>query len=254
MDPKVSIITPSFNQAGFLESTIKSVLDQHYSKLEYQIFDGGSRDGSLEIIKMYSDKLSYWEIKKDNGQSHAVNKGFERASGDILSWINSDDIINQGSIHKIVTVFNNPEIKWLTGDCEVIDEKGKIIGYYRSELPNSSFHWLNMFVRGYSCSIIQPSTFWRREVINSVGNLNESLHYSFDHEFFYRVYKAFGPPFVINEPLSQFRLHDQSKTNSKESKFRRENMKIGLRYARGESLKNQLYLFAVNFRERVLHG
>jgi glycosyltransferase involved in cell wall biosynthesis len=247
-----SIITPSFNQASFLRKTMDSVLDQHV-KLEYIIIDGGSTDGSSEIIQSRKDRLKFWISEKDSGQAQAINKGFLRAEGDIIGWLNSDDIYLQGALLKIMKEFENPKVMWVTGDCEVINENDLVTGYYKTELPLNYFHWLNLFVRGYSCSMIQPSTFFRINLLKEVGYLDESLHYSFDHEFFLRILRKYGMPKIIPEPLSRFRIHSSSKTSLNKKYFLKENRIIGLRYAKEEPLKRRLYLYAVNFRQKFIN-
>src|ERR1035437_4288596 len=128
MYPKISVITPSFNQGKYLESTIKSVLEQDYPNLEYIVIDGGSEDNSVEIIKKYEKHLAYWESVKDKGQSHAINKGFAIATGEILAWLNSDDTYEQNAIYNIAEWFRKyPELDFIYGDVNIIDEKGAVL-------------------------------------------------------------------------------------------------------------------------------
>lgn len=224
--PKISVITPSYNQASFLEATLLSVLDQNYPNLEYFVIDGGSTDGSVEILKRYSSKLSWWVSEKDSGQSNAINKGFARCTGEIVCWINSDDLLLPGTLDIVAKSFSDQNTFWLTGNCRKIDAKGDNMGVIHCQLPRSAEEWLNSFARGYSFPIVQPSTFWRRSALNRVGFLNEKLHYSFDHEFLYRVFSVYGKPVIIERFLSAFRLHGDSKTVSNTKAFILENRKI----------------------------
>ncbi|WP_075590610.1 glycosyltransferase family 2 protein [Labilibacter marinus] len=242
---KISIITPSFNQGKFLEETILSVLDQNYPKLEYIIIDGGSTDNSVDIIKKHQDKLAYWISEKDDGQSHAINKGFQKATGDIICWLNSDDLLQPDTLKLVSDQFKNKQTNWLTGNCSTIDAQSKTIGSYTCNIPPSNKEWLNHFARGASFAILQPSTFWKKEIIDKVGLLNQKLHYSFDHEYFLRMYLQFGKPNVINKNLSAFRLHDESKTVSTKEAFHKENRKIARNYISHLPIKEQVYLWAV---------
>lgn len=129
--PLVSIITPSFNQAEFLEATIQSVLGQDYPRIEYSIVDGGSTDGSVDVIKAYEQRLAWWVSEKDQGQTDAINKGFARAKGEILAWINSDDTYNPGAVGSAVKyLMEHPEIALVYSDCNYINEKGEVIGKF----------------------------------------------------------------------------------------------------------------------------
>lgn len=157
--PKISIITPSYNQARFLEQTIQSVLDQSYPNLEYIIMDGGSTDGSAAIIKKYERHLKYWVSEKDKGQADAVYRGFEMASGDIFGYINSDDYYLPGALHHIAERFaEHPEIQWLIGGCLTVNSNGKIITKFYGAEQN--------FESLLCCGPVfcQMSCFWRREI------------------------------------------------------------------------------------------
>lgn len=254
MKLKLSIVTPSYNQGQYLEHTITSVVDQNYSSLEYIIMDGGSTDNSIEIIKKFGRAITYWASEKDNGQAHAINKGLRMLSGDIVGWINSDDLYTPGTFEVVTEAFKDPAVMWVTGNCEVIDEHEKVTDQYRAEIPSTSMQWLRTLICGYSYSFLQPSTFWRKEVMTKTGLLNELFHYSFDHEFFYRILKNVGPPKVLDRKLSQFRLHSTSKTSSGIDKFSKENRQIGLLHAHNESLKDMMYLYALYLRYRYKNG
>lgn len=210
--PKITIITPSYNQGQFIEKTILSVLSQNYPNLEYIVMDGGSTDGTVEILKKYSNKL-IWFSEKDKGQSEAINKGFKMAKGEIIGFLNSDDLLLPGTLEKIAGIFLvNPDCIWLTGKCKVIDEKGKEI---RSLITSYKNFWL----RHYSYQkllilnfISQPATFWRRSLIfdSRIGFFDERLDYSMDYDYWLRLGKYF-PPNIIDDYLAKYRIHQTSK-------------------------------------------
>lgn len=215
--PLISIITPSYNQARFLEETIVSVLSQNYPNLEYIIIDGGSTDGSIEIIKKYGNHLKYWVSEKDNGQSHAINKGFSRATGDILAWINSDDYYLPDAFNTMATAsIEFPNSLWFyAGTYWLSNNNQSYVGGI--EDPEIASWYLK-------CLVSQPGVFWRRKIWNQVGSLvDENMHFSFDYDLWLK-FAAFQPiPQIITEPIAVFRLHEESKTTNYSSSFKAEN-------------------------------
>lgn len=208
--PKISIVTPSLNQGKYLESTILSVLNQDYPCLEYIVIDGGSTDNSIEIIKKYESCLSYWISEPDSGQPEAINKGLHKSNGDILHWLNSDDELLPGTLFLLAYYFrDHPEIGCVMGDLEIIDSGGLTLTLKKA-VP-FDFH-----TSLYSaCLVPQPSTMFRRSAWQSTGDLNTSLHYQFDFEYFLRM-AALGIKFdILGKPLAKFRLHKESKTISR---------------------------------------
>jgi glycosyltransferase involved in cell wall biosynthesis len=206
----ISIVTPSFNQCNYIRYTIASVLSQKYNKYEYIIMDGGSTDGSLNIIKEYSKNLKYWISEKDGGQSDAINKGFRHAAGGILAYINSDDLYCPGAFEIVAEYFkSNPAIDVVIGDQETIDYEGRIVDIKKS-IPISFKRSL------YSaCAVAQPATFFTRRAWELAGELDITLRYQMDFEYFLRM-QAKGIRFgLIKHPLAQFRVHGESKTVSK---------------------------------------
>lgn len=209
--PRISIITPSFNQGDFIEETIQSVLEQGYPNLEYIIVDGGSPDGTLDIIKKYERWLS-WISEPDRGQAHAINKGLCMATGEVIAYLNSDDLYQPGALFQVGNFFaDHPDASWVTGKCRIIDsdnlEIRNIITWYKN-------FWL--LVKSYSVLLVidyisQPATFWRKSIMDEVGFFDESLYYTLDYDYSLRVGKN-NRLWVINDYLASFRVHPSSKT------------------------------------------
>lgn len=222
---KISIITPSFNQGAFIEETIKSVLNQGYPNLEYIIIDGDSTDNTKEILKKYNKKI-IWMSEKDKGQSDAINKGMKMATGDILAFLNSDDLYAHGALHKVAKFFNtHPNAQWITGNYYIIDNKGKKIRMY--------VKWYKRFLRLFSSYtllcftnyIIQPSTFWRMNVQKKVGLFDEELPYEMDYDYWLRIGIKY-PLFCSEETFSFFRLHESSKSGFQYKNQFKEEIKV----------------------------
>lgn len=223
--PKISIITPSYNQAQFLEETIQSVLGQNYPNLEYWIIDGGSTDGTLEILKKYNGQIK-WISEPDHGQTHAINKGLQRATGEIVAFLNSDDIYEPGALFAVGRYFlSNRDAVWLSGRCLNVDEFGCRI---RSFIQRYKNFWLRLnsypvlLVLNY---ISQPATFWRRSALQKVGYLNEDLHYTMDYEYWLRLGKEYRLN-VLNRDLASFRIHGLSKSGTTPNKQFDEELKV----------------------------
>ncbi len=206
--PLVSIITPSFNQANYIEETILSVREQDYPHIEHIVIDGGSTDGTLDILRKYEDRLT-WVSEKDSGQAEAINKGFRQATGDILGWVNSDDMYVHGAIRTIVEHFQtHPDDCFIYGDAEALDETGKSFGI-RTHVKQGG--WKELV--GELDFIVQPASFWRTEVWKTCGELDETLHYTLDYEYWMRAARQF-PPRYIPVLLAKERLYAAAKTFS----------------------------------------
>lgn len=224
--PKISIVTPSYNQGEFLEQTILSVLGQNYPNLEYIIIDGNSTDNSVEIIKKYEKHLKYWVSEPDNGQSEAINKGFSYTSGEILAWINSDDMYLPGVFNLIIEHITPKKIGILFGNCIHISHQNNKLLSHGSDVV-SSYHSTKLEETDF---IIQPSSFWTRETWLKVGKLNEDMHYGFDWEWFLRAKKINIPFYPISKPISIYRIHDAHKTGTGGIKRQREISQLYSQY------------------------
>jgi glycosyltransferase involved in cell wall biosynthesis len=243
--PKISIVTPSLNQANYIETTIQSVLNQGYPSLEYIIVDGGSTDGTLEILKKYEKHLT-WSSQKDQGQSDAINKGFRKASGDILAFINSDDCYEPGALHKVGDFFaRHPKAHWVTGKCRIINEQGheqrRLITQYKNL-------WLSL--KSYKVLLVldyisQPATFWRRTLIEKIGYFDENEHLSMDYDFSLRIGQQF-PLHVIHSYLAAFRIHRSSKSRLIREHFN-SDLAIARNYTNSRPLQrlHQLHNFLI---------
>lgn len=225
--PKISIITPSYNQDLYLEDTILSVLGQNYPNLEYIIIDGGSTDDSVSIIKKYEHQLAYWISEEDEGQSHAINKGFEKATGEILAWLNSDDLYMPNIFNYIANeiLINGDGVYF--GNCIHFKEEDKVLTTFGSKVhEDKQNEKLQLF--DY---IIQPTSFWTRDVWIKNGILDQKLHYTFDWEWFLRAKKNDISFNEINKTIALYRIHQQHKTGTGGNARQMEIQEIYNRYS-----------------------
>lgn len=214
-----SIITPSFNQGKFIEETLESVFNQTYTNYEHIIIDGGSTDETIEILKKYKAKYPSkikWISEKDKGQSDAINKGLKMAAGDILCYLNSDDIFIPNTLQLVADFFTkNKEADWLTGNYIIIDENGNeiqsFIKNYKTILASMPFKERLLEIVNF---INQPSTFWRKQVYKKIGGFSLDYRYNMDYDYWIRMIKAGYKINYINKPLSKFRIHRKSKGGS----------------------------------------
>jgi glycosyltransferase involved in cell wall biosynthesis len=222
--PKISVVTPSFNQAVFLERTIQSVLSQNYPNLECIIIDGGSTDGSVDIIKKYEKNLAYWVSEKDNGQTHAINKGFRRATGDIVAWLNSDDEYCPGALKTVARTFmEDKELDVVFGNRLTIDENENILRDDR----HTRYTFAALIL--YGMIISQPASFWKRRLLEQYGYLEESMRFAMDYEFFCRIGSHIKAKH-IRKHLAKFRHHSSSKTCTIQDVAKREHRQISEKY------------------------
>lgn len=205
MAPKLSIITPSYNQGRFLEETILSVLNQGYESLEYIVIDGGSSDESVEVIRRYEDRLAYWVSEKDRGQVHAINKGLEKATGDIFAFINSDDVYLPGTFSAVVKHFDeHPDCEWVCGDTVMFGD-GHETQLIHAVVPKSAAHCLS-----WDYTAPQPGHFWKTKIIRS--GFQERWNYDFDHDMYVRLLLDGHICDYLPLPMAAYRLHEVSKT------------------------------------------
>lgn len=213
MYPKISIVTPTYNQGAYIEECIQSILGQGYPNLDYIIIDGGSSDNTIDIIKKYQDKLSYWVSEKDNGLYDALNKGFKKATGKILGWLNSDDILHRKSLFTIADIFNTlPEIQWVQGYPTLIDQKGRIVFHL-----NPRFDKFEFFLKEYhdGTFIQQESTYWTRELWEKAGShLSTNYKYAGDFELWMRFF-AIGKLYTTPAMIGAFRYRGEEQLSNK---------------------------------------
>lgn len=206
--PKISVITPSLNQGRFLEHAIVSVLDQNYPNLEYMIIDGGSQDGSLPIIKKYADRLAYWCSEPDGGQSHAINKGLARASGDIVAYLCSDDQYLPGALAAIADAFaRKPNSSWIAGACRFARPDGSEYTWYPQKAPEDRVRLITA-----PWGVPQTANFWRRELFVRFGAFREDLHFTMDTEFQIRVALGGELPVIYPQEIAHSVLHADCKS------------------------------------------
>lgn len=235
--PKISIVTPSFNQARYLEKTILSILNQNYPNLEYIIIDGGSTDCSVEIILKYKKYIDYWVSEKDNGQSDAINKGFDKSTGEILAWLNSDDIYLPNTFATISNFLKDHlNVDVLYGDTYVIDTNDQIVQEFK-EIKFSK----GALVHG-AINLIQPNLFWRRDIFYRSGKIRTVFNFSMDIDLWLRMFKCNANFHHIPIPLACIRRHSATKSMSCPNSFLNES--ISLR----KELLSQTY---GNFRSHI---
>jgi len=216
--PKISIVTPSFNQGDYIEETICSVINQNYPNLEYIIIDGGSTDKTIEIIKKYEKYITFWVSEPDNGQSDAINKGLKECTGDIFNWINSDDYLEPGALFKVADAFvKNPSAMQVCGYSRIFDSiSNNSLMTHRCEL----FDYCEKTI--IQEKINQQASFYNLSVVKELGLVNNSLNCVMDLELWFRFLCKYGQEriFLIDDLLGHFRIHPQSKTSELELRFR----------------------------------
>jgi glycosyltransferase involved in cell wall biosynthesis len=219
--PRLTIVTPSFQQAQYLEQTLDSVLSQNYPNLEYLVIDGGSTDGSIDILRKYEKHLTFWVSEKDRGQAHALNKGFARATGTIQAYINSDDYYEPGVFARaaeLLTDANGTKSRTLlVGNVVNFGGEKTTLSRYTHPAGHEQLRW---FAEN---PIHQPGTFWTADLMRDFGPFDESLRYTFDFDFFAKIrFRGDVIPLGVDEPFAHFRWHEQSKTMSSWPKFEAE--------------------------------
>lgn len=214
----MTVVTPSFNQGRFIRETIESVLSQDYDRVEYLVMDGGSTDETPTILRQYGNRF-YWVSERDRGQSAAINKGWRHSQGEVLAWLNSDDVYLPGAISKAVTCLRqNPQAGAVYGEGYHIEEDGKIIERY----PVEPFDRQRL---AETCFICQPTVFMRRKVLEEIGFLNENFHYCMDYDLWFRIAKEYD--FVyLSEYLASTRFYRETKTLGQRVQVHREILQV----------------------------
>jgi len=212
-------VTPSYNQAKYIEQTIRSVLEQNYARIEYLVVDGLSTDNSIELIKKYASKLTWWVSEKDSGQGEAINKGLLRAKGELIAWLNSDDYYLPGTLSTVVKIFEeHPDVVMMYGDMLAVDEHGQTINTLRYK--QLTLHDLLCFQ-----IIGQPSVFFRREALEQTSGLDTTFHFLLDHHLWIRIVQQ-GKILHVPQIWSAARYHAEAKNRAKAAEFGQEAFRI----------------------------
>jgi len=218
--PTISIVTPSYNQAKYIRATIDSVLSQNYPHLEYWVIDGGSTDGTIKILKSYGKKIK-WVSERDNGQTDAINKGLRKCRGEVMAYLNSDDIYMPETLMAVGEYYGKTHADWITGDCLVIDEHGFpsrggwVVRAYKRHLMLLYSRTTLMIA---DSMLPQPSTFWSRKAWEKVGEFNAEYHYVMDYDYWLRLSKYYRPH-DLKIVLSGFRAQPESKSETSRRKL-----------------------------------
>lgn len=221
--PKITLVTPSFNQGRFLEETIRSAILQNYPNLEYIIMDGGSSDNSVEIIRRYEPWISFWSSELDDGQSAAINAGFSRATGTVGGWINSDDVLLPGTLYRVARAFlNSQDATCVIGSSEYRSEDGNAVLYVADKIPRSRAELFRCFEGVF---VPQPSCFFSIEAFCNVGGVLATFHFAMDLDLWFKLFKV-APPIILEDKLSWMRGHGSSKTFSHQDEMIREIEKV----------------------------
>jgi glycosyltransferase involved in cell wall biosynthesis len=226
--PRITVVMPSYNQARYLERAIISVIEQAYPNLEFFVLDGGSTDGSADIIRRFADRIDHWQSQPDGGQTAAINGGWRRATGEIVTWLNSDDAYLPGTLDLVGRWFlEHPKESMLFGECLLVGPAGEPLGQVGRRYSRRTMLLSHQ-------PIPQPSAFIRRTLVSRIGPLDESLDYVMDYEFFLRVAEACEPRFLA-QALALATIHPEAKTIAGRTQMVAERQAVRRRYARGLS-------------------
>jgi len=245
---RITVVTPSYNQGEYIEQTILSVLRQGYSDLEYFVIDGGSKDNTVDVLRKYDYFLDYWVSEKDSGQSNAINKGLKKATGDILCWINSDDILLRGALNAVAEYFaKHRHVVFLEGNTVRIDSKSNIIGCINTLGQKKIFSKNGIF------NISQQSMFWRRKIHDKIGYLDERFHAEMDKEFIIRCHEEDFKFGYINKYLGAIRIHEKTKTTKGGEIWLNDKKLIRNMYGgRYDDLNRNLLLLSLYFFNKLM--
>lgn len=225
--PRITVVTPSFNQGAFIEATIRSVIDQHYPNVEHIVLDGASTDDSPAIIERYESHLAYWHTRKDNGQADAIRTGFEMSTGEILCWLNSDDVFLPNALNFVGDFFaRHRRVDVLYGNRLVIDRDGNVIDRHIWPWILTRSHW------ALGQPLAQECTFWRRSIYDRAGGLDPSKFFIMDYDLFFRMWRI-GRFRKTSRYLGCLRIHEEAKNTRHVDIWKRElaeaKTKYGLR-------------------------
>jgi glycosyltransferase involved in cell wall biosynthesis len=228
---KLTVVTPSLNQVAFAERAVRSVLDQEGDfDLEYLVYDGGSTDGTLDVLRRHVPRLTL-HVEPDTGQANAVNKGLRAATGDVVGWLNSDDVLYPGALAAVADAFRSrPDVLWLHGGCEIVDAQDRPIRRWITaykEFRCRRYSRRALLVENF---VSQMTVFWRRSAMERIGLLDESLRFSFDYEYWLRL-SALGDPLYLPRRLAAFRWYTTSKSGSSFERQFREDREAFERHA-----------------------
>lgn len=238
--PKITIVTPSYNQGRYIEKTLRSVLLQNYPNLEFIVVDGGSDDQSVQVIEKYAQWLTWWVSEPDSGQSHALNKGLERSTGTLLGWLNSDDYLLPGALFKLAEAYlEDPSVGAVYGHGRMDDESGRVV--YTPELQQVNHDML--FGWCFNNDFMQPSCLFTRDAWSSVGPINEKLHFALDVEYWMRISERFSFR-MISDMLSVSLAHPDAKTISMKNRSFAELALLCLRWQKVQEAERILQYIA----------
>lgn len=227
--PRISIVTPSYNQCLYLEEALRSVYLQNYPNMEHIVIDGGSTDASIEIIETYRDYMDYWVSESDCGQSDALNKGLERVSGDVIGWLNSDDTYEPGTFYEVAMAFNNPDVDIVMCDRFGFMDSDSVIYKYKENSYQNHEKLVRYWETG-GMTIHQPCVFFRHSVLKKAGKyLDNTLHYVMDYDLWLRL-SMISPVHVVPGHWANYRIHATSKSGKGFNKFKPEWRKVSKRY------------------------
>jgi glycosyltransferase involved in cell wall biosynthesis len=232
-EPRISVIIPSYNVVEFIEETIQSILGQNYSNFECIVMDGGSNDGTLDILRRYEGQIM-WMSEGDKGQSDAINKGLKLANGDIISYICADDVYEGDCFRKVADFFGtSPNVMWVCGKCRIVDENGleirRPITWYKS-FWQRRYSFNKLLIMDF---IPQPAVFWRKDLVDEIGFFDVNEHLTMDYDYWLRAAAKHSPGF-IDDYLARFRLHPYSKSSVNFARQAREALSIARKYAKSE--------------------
>lgn len=254
--PKISVVMPSLNQGKFIARSIHSVLDQNYPALELIVVDGGSADNTVEVLQSCRENVR-WISEKDNGQTDAINKGLRMAGGEILAFLNADDLLLPNALNIVAGRFqNHPERLWLTGRCKIVDEQGGEIRSMITRYKNILLSFGSRAMLHVTNYISQPATFWRRAAVDEFGYFDETLHFVMDYEYWLRLWQT-HPPLILPQYLAAFRIQSQSKTTSSghSAAYINEERLVLRRYSRSSLLLagHDMHRFLMTTAYRVIN-